>query len=114
MGGNLRRCHTRKPHHVLAEATIGICNRIHAVIALAGLGVPSVAIGTDTRLLAVEALNLPYVYVKEATVEKLEDALQNLVTSRKQQRERLLTLQEQTWAQYIDVVENASRCPTFS
>jgi len=73
-----------------------------------------VAIGTDTRLLTVETLNLPYVYVKEATVEKLEDALQNLVTSRKQQRERLLTLQEQTWAQYIDVVENASRCPTFS
>lgn len=92
---------------VVSRARVGLCNRLHAAIALAGIGIPSVAVGTDTRLLMVEAVDLPSRYVKEATVEDVEEALQDLLTNWERERERLLTLREQTWNQYVKVVEKA-------
>jgi hypothetical protein len=92
---------------VLSRAKVGLCNRLHASIALASIGIPSVAVGTDTRLLMVETVGLPYFYVKEATVEKLEEALQHLLINREKERERLFMLREQTWNQYVEIVKRA-------
>jgi len=100
---------SREYFSVLSRAKIGLCNRLHAAIALAGIGIPSVAVGTDTRLLMVETAGLPYLYVKEATVERIEEILQDLLINRKKERERLFMLREQTWDQYVEVVEKALR-----
>ena len=46
-----------------------MCNRLHAAVALAGTrDSPLVSVGTDTRLLMVAAIGLPYRYVKDARV----------------------------------------------
>ena len=92
---------------MLCRAKVGLCNRLHAAIALAGIGIPSVAVGTDTRLLMVEAVGLPYLYVKEATAETLLDVLHDLLINWERERERLLMLSEQTWDQYVEVVQKA-------
>jgi len=92
---------------MISRAKVGLCNRLHAAIALASVGVPSLAVGTDTRLFMVEVVGLPYLYVKEATVEKIENILQYLLIRRREERERLLMLCKKTWDQYIKVVKKA-------
>ncbi|RLA94640.1 MAG: hypothetical protein DRG83_19495 [Deltaproteobacteria bacterium] len=90
---------------MLSRVKVGLCNRLHASIALASIGIPSLAVGTDTRLLMVEAVGLPYLYVKEATVERIEEVLQHLLISREKECERLRILREQTWDEYVEVVK---------
>lgn len=90
---------------LVSKAKVALCNRMHASLGLAGLGIPSIAVCTDTRLLMVDTIDLPCLYVKEATVEKIEDGLENLLANRERERERLLMLCDQTWNQYVKVVE---------
>jgi hypothetical protein len=87
---------------LVSRAKVALCNRMHASVALAGLGIPSIAVGTDTRLLMVAALDLPHYYVKDVHIEQLENELEGLLEKRSQECERLLTLQSTTWNRYID------------
>ena len=80
---------------------------MHASVGLASLGIPSIAVGTDTRLLMVKALGLPSAYVKEMNVDQLEDMLENLIKHRGQERERLLALKSETRKEYLRVVFKA-------
>ena len=110
LDSTLPRLWPKTPHEyfsLVSEAKVALCNRMHASVGLASLGVPSIAVGTDTRLLMVDALKLPCVYVKEANVGQLEDQLEDLVKNRSQERERLLALQSETWDRYIQVVNEA-------
>lgn len=93
--------------HVVSDAKAAVCNRMHASVALAGLGIPSVAVGTDTRLKMVEALGLPCFYVKDAGVDELEGQLESLLKQGDHEEERLMLLRSQTWKEYIDVVADA-------
>lgn len=92
---------------LVSKAKIALCNRMHASVVLAGLGIPSIAVGTDTRLLMVAALGLPNYYVKDVNVDQLEYDLEKLLARRAQERERLLTLQSATWSRYIDRVSES-------
>lgn len=92
---------------LLGKAKVALCNRMHASMVLAGSGIPSVAVCTDTRLLMVDAIELPCFYVKEANTDKLEDSLENLILHRAQERERLLALRLETWRKYIEVTAGA-------
>lgn len=92
---------------VAAEAKAGIFNRMHASVALAGMGIPSIAVGSDTRLLMVERLGLPTFFVKEASAERLEAEVENLIEGREQNRDRLLSLRAQTWQSYRRVISDA-------
>jgi hypothetical protein len=65
------------------------------------------SVGTDTRLLMVDAAGLPYFYVKDVTVEGLEEAIQHLLRNYERERDRLLGLHESTWHQYCEVIEKA-------
>ncbi len=94
---------------LVSEAKLALCNRMHASVGLAGLGIPSIAIGTDTRLLMVKALELPCLYVKEADVDQLEDKLEGMIAQFPKERERLLALQSETWNKYILTVSEAIR-----
>jgi ADP-heptose:LPS heptosyltransferase len=92
---------------IASNAKAAICNRMHASVGLAGMGIPSVAVGTDTRILMVKALELPCYYVKDANAELLERDLEHLLEHRDEQEERLLSLQSDTFKAYVDIVRRA-------
>jgi hypothetical protein len=92
---------------MVSEASVALCNRMHASIALAGLGIPSIAVCTDTRLLMVDAIGLPCFYVKETSVDQLEDEIENLFMHRRKEQERLFSLRTETWNRYVRTVAEA-------
>lgn len=89
---------------IASDAKVAVCNRMHASVGLAGMGVPSIAVGTDTRLLMVKVLGLPSFYVKETKLIQLEDEFENLLASRYKEKERLLALCSETWKSYAKAV----------
>lgn len=88
----------------VSESIFAICNRMHASVAMAGLGIPSVAVGTDTRLLMVSQIGLPAYYVKNVDVEMLEEETEKGISSINYEHERLLSLQNQSWKNYLSVM----------
>jgi hypothetical protein len=89
---------------LLSKAAVALCNRMHASVGLAGLGIPSVTVGTDTRNLMVKALDLPCYYVKDVNVELLEQDIENLIDNRSKQFDRLRCLQTATMNSYINII----------
>jgi len=87
-------------------AAAGLCNRMHASVFMAGLGIPSVTVGTDTRLAMVEEFGIPSLYVKECSAERLVDAVHELVAAGALERRRLLDIRSTTFHRYQDVVKS--------
>lgn len=92
---------------VVSTAKTAVCNRMHASVALASLGIPSVAVCTDTRLDMVKQLGLPCFYVKEATTDVLESNIENLLLRSSDERTRLAELKTCVKARYVAVVSAA-------
>jgi polysaccharide pyruvyl transferase WcaK-like protein len=84
----------------IRDAAFGVFNRMHASIAAAGLGIPSVAIGTDTRNMMVAEAGLPVFYVKEATTHIITNTTQRIAVALESHNRRLLRLREETHQQY--------------
>ena len=82
------------------DASFGIFNRLHASVAVAGLGIPSIAVGNDSRNLMVAALGEPVFYVKEATFDLMLSTVNTLLATREAESTRLLELREKTLSQY--------------
>lgn len=89
---------------VVSEAKALLCNRLHASMALAGLGIPSLSVGTDSRLLMVDAVGLPYLYVKDAHADRVEEELEGLLARRAKERDRLMALRRQVLTQYLRIL----------
>ena len=90
----------------VSNAKFGICNRMHASVAMAGLGIPSIAICTDTRLLMVAELGLSTFYVKDVDEDILEEETESTLKILRTEQERLLVLQHETWDKYVSLIEN--------
>ncbi|MBD0320105.1 MAG: polysaccharide pyruvyl transferase family protein [Gemmatimonadetes bacterium] len=97
----------REYFEVAARAAGAVCNRLHASVAMAGMGIPSVAIGTDTRLLMVEQVGIPALYVKEATAERVLHELDAGMARAGQTRDRLLAASDETWDAYVTAIRGA-------
>lgn len=93
---------SREYFEVVRDAAFGVFNRMHAGVAVAGLGVPSVTAGTDARNLMVENLGLPVFYIKEATAERMCAAIDELARNRDAESDRLLATRQLTLAGYED------------
>lgn len=91
---------------VIKGAKVGIVSRIHAAIPLAGVGVPSVVIGTDTRLGTVEQMGLITRYVKEVNSSWLVEQVESLLGRSSEERTRLLALREHTIARYATLFQS--------
>ncbi|QWV95072.1 polysaccharide pyruvyl transferase family protein [Geomonas oryzisoli] len=91
----------------IARAKFALCNRMHASVAMAGMGIPSIAVCTDTRLLMVAELGLPAYYVKDATPDLLLERTGQMLRTLDDERERLLTLQAQTRQGYLAALDGA-------
>lgn len=90
---------------LIASASAAVCNRMHATIGLASIGIPSIAVGTDTRLYMVNETGLPYFYVNDISFGKLENELENLIKTRFQNQEQLLELRKNTWIKYKNHIQ---------
>lgn len=101
------------PHHSPTAGSprrgkqAAVCNRLHAPVTLARAEIPSVYVGTDTRLPMVAAIRLPCRYVKGASVGQLEVEVETLLRNRTAERERLIALRESTWNRYVREVTSA-------
>ena len=97
-----RTCPAGPPEYfeTARDAAFGIFNRMHASVSLAGLGIPSVAVGTDSRNLMVENVGLPVLFVKEATTSRILTAIADLLRHREKESRRLLDLRETTLREY--------------
>ncbi|HEU5080311.1 MAG TPA: polysaccharide pyruvyl transferase family protein [Opitutaceae bacterium] len=90
---------------MVRDAKAAICNRMHASVALAGLGIPSVTVGTDTRMLMVEQLEMPCYFVEDAELDAVERDVERLIAQREQIAARLRVLQRATRDSYAHLLE---------
>jgi len=88
-----------------SRASAAICNRMHASVFLAGIGIPSIAVCTDTRLYMIENIGLPNYYVNDVNVELLEYILEELVSKTKIEEERLMELKRISKISYQNYIE---------
>ncbi|MDA3874062.1 MAG: polysaccharide pyruvyl transferase family protein [Kiritimatiellae bacterium] len=87
------RHHPREPSEyfrICVGAHAAIVNRLHAAVGLSGLGIPCIAMGTDTRLLMTRQIGIPSLFVPEVTHEQLSAELQKLLADRENESQRLL------------------------
>ncbi len=90
---------------MLALAMVGLVSRIHAAIPLAGVGVPSVVVGTDSRLGAAQQLGLPTHYVKSVNANMIVELLESLISRRAEEEERLRAARQVVLERYVQLVK---------
>ena len=94
---------------LIGRARAGLVSRIHAAIPLAGIGIPSIAIGTDSRLGTLELMGLKTFFVKQVTTDLLEKEINLLVERAPMERERLLKVRENTIQTYAGLCRQYAR-----
>lgn len=87
----------------IATIKAGIVSRIHAAIPLAGIGVPSVVVGTDTRMSTIDQFGLPTRFVKLANAEWIINQLESLISRAENERQRLIEMRESTLRSYAEL-----------
>jgi len=85
---------------VIMRAKVGFVSRIHAAVALAGIGIPSLVVGNDTRLGTTEQFGLPSIFTKEITREQAVQTILKLIEDKDDEHERLIQLREDTISTY--------------
>jgi len=94
------------------NAKVGFVSRLHAGIALAGIGVPSLVVGNDTRIGSTELMGLPSIFSKKLTRESALATLRELIRNNQAERQRLLALRENTINQYTSIFQAHKRDAT--
>ncbi len=97
--------HAREYFELTAGAKAAICNRMHASVGLAGMGVPSVSVCGDSRLLMADALELPTFSPYTITADILEAAIEHEITERAKTYNRLIGRQQQVLEEYSAAIE---------
>jgi len=96
--------HWRNYLPVYERCSAVMASRIHGAVCAAGFGRPAVIVGNDTRLLIGDYIGIPSIYVSKVKVEELVDLVETGMAMREQERDRLLTLREETAARYRDAI----------
>lgn len=86
-------------------AKLGINNRMHASVAMGSVGVPSVSVCTDTRLLMLHNIGLPISYVKDIDAGELMAISDKLLSDVEYEKERLLNLKKKKFEQYLQLFQ---------
>ena len=100
--------HPKNPREyaeVISSAKAALVSRIHCAIPMAGMGIPSLVIGTDTRTWTVNEAGLNSHYVKEVDSTLIIDAMENLASSNNA-RSRLKAIAQSTLNSYINIVKS--------
>jgi polysaccharide pyruvyl transferase WcaK-like protein len=89
------------------HVSFAVVNRLHIAIPLAGAGIPSVMVGNDCRMKAMEPLGLDLMYVKDATADALYEAVERGLRNA-HARERLLELRRGAERDYLALLREAT------
>ncbi len=89
----------------IKNAKAGINNRMHASVAMASFGIPSISVCTDTRLLMLDLLGLPIFYVKNAFVDELISTINSCIDNSAKEKNRLFELKQNTFEKYRDLLQ---------
>lgn len=90
---------------IACKAKIGIASRIHCAIPLAGMGIPSVVFGTDTRLNTVKQMGLPTKFTFDATTNWINETIFTLLSNIEDEAEKLRSLRENTMQMYKSAIQ---------
>lgn len=98
---------------VCRTMALGVVNRMHAAVALAGVGVPALAIGTDTRLLMVRQAGQQIMYLGDADAEAMLAAFHDMVQERNTRREFLVRTESQAFDEHLSVLRSSTLSERF-
>lgn len=90
---------------ICAGAHAAIVNRLHAAVGLSGLGIPCIAIGTDTRLLMTKEIGITSLFLPELTYENLNIEIKSLLSNRDSRSEILLSKRETVFEKYRSLLQ---------
>lgn len=90
-------------------AAVAIVSRLHAALPLAGAGVPSLLIGTDSRLLSGELVGLPILFVQDATVERVVSTAKDILEQRNAMSHKLQSVRDSAVQSYGKVFSSLIR-----
>jgi hypothetical protein len=94
---------------IASSAKCGVFNRMHACVGFAGLGIPSVGVGVDSRMMMVQEIGLKTVYVKDADAQDLADNVEHMLSVRDAEKSRLEKLQSETLMEYVEILKTSLR-----
>lgn len=94
---------------LFAHASLGVVNRVHAGVALAGLGIPSVVIGTDTRAKMANLLGLPVFFVGDAQPATILEHIRDFGARASWWRQHLEECKAHTCSAYVHALESTLR-----
>lgn len=90
---------------VARRGRVALVNNASAAVALAGLGIPALCVGSDTRLLAVQETGQEIMFVGDATPFGLLGTLDMLDAEFESRRKALLALEERAFTDHREAVQ---------
>jgi len=87
--------------HMYARARIGVLNRVHGAVVMAGLGRPAVVVGNDSRARMAELIGLPTYYVNGVTREEIDGQIADFDAHPDAWSERLMAVKDNARRQYL-------------
>lgn len=89
---------------IYGSSLVAFTARVHGTYAAASLGVPSLTIGSDSRLTMIDLLGLPHLFWRDASPARIVRIVDQLVAEAEGWRRRLQELKERTLYQYVTVL----------
>ena len=97
---------TRDYFNTVKGAYGGLVNRLHAAVGLAGLGIPSIAVGTDTRMLMTKQIGIETLFAPDVAGPMLVHHLERLLERHDEISATLLRMRENTLSGYISLLRS--------
>lgn len=92
----------------ISQAKFGVYNRLHACVALASCGIPSIGIGTDTRMLMLAELGIKYFFVNHIEIDLLVNLIEDGIVLRNVTNEMFYNKKKETEEKYIKLITEKS------
>jgi polysaccharide pyruvyl transferase WcaK-like protein len=95
---------TRAYFDLLENCKLGLVNRIHAAIPMSSMGIPVLAVGTDTRTWSLQEFGIETRFVKDFDIDWAVAVLNHKLEERYQEQARLLALRSETMEKYHNLL----------
>jgi polysaccharide pyruvyl transferase WcaK-like protein len=86
---------------IYSRCSFVLSNRIHASVCAAGFGIPSLLVGSDSRLRVGQLCGVPSYHVLDATIDSILNGIRDLVSKKEEIKSFLINWRTQTTQSYI-------------
>ena len=93
-------------YSAISNSKAGIFNRMHASVALAGIGGGSLGIGNDTRMLMLEEIGIKSSFVVGISADEIEFEIEGIINRRVDYFERFIEKKRNTSEAYLKLIRN--------